>query len=56
MAPSGGPFFRDALHLTPQLVGAAQQRDVGGILGIRKADNPVDSVRRAEFVADVELL
>jgi hypothetical protein len=42
--------------LLPQFVGAAQQRDVVGMLVVAESNQPRVAVRRAEIVGDVVLL
>ena len=44
------------LDLAPELVGAAQQRDVGWMLPVREPDDAVRAVRRSLIVRNVELL
>ena len=44
------------LELPPQLVGAAQEGHVVGMLEVREADDPGQPVRRAVLVEDVEAL
>ena len=44
------------LELAPQLVRAADERDVGRVLEVRETDDPRDSVRRPEVVRHLEAL
>ena len=50
------PLAADALDLLPQLVGALEQHDVGGVLVVGQADDARVAVRRTLVVRDVELL
>ena len=43
-------------EVTPERVGAAQQRNVGNVLVVGDPNDPRDAVRRAELVRDVEAL
>ena len=45
-----------ALQFAPVLIGTAQQRHVGGILEIGEPDDPVEAVRGAHRVGNVEAL
>ena len=47
------PFTRESLQLPPQLVGAAQQGDVAGMLPVGQTDDSGETVGRAEFVEQV---
>src|SRR5262245_16273574 len=47
---------RELFELTPELVRAAEERDVCGIFPIGETNDPGQAVRRAEFVRDFELL
>src|SRR5687768_7264483 len=47
---------RLSLGLAPELVGAAEQRDVARMLEIGDPDDPVPSVRRPHHVPEIEPL
>src|SRR5207253_2028893 len=47
---------RPGLQLTPELVRAAKQRHVRGVLVVGEADDPGEAVRGAPLVRDVEPL
>src|SRR5262249_12660999 len=50
------PLSRELLQFPPELVSAAEQRHVSRILEVGQTNDPVDAMRRAQVMTDVELL